>query len=113
MPCSEDHEVSQRPLVSFAGAGSDAEGLSLLRDLLGFLLDEAEREGCLLGIGECALEEKDDETVGSRRGSVEAEEEELISADPPSIETKRRVLGRRVAELSVEAIVGCLGFMAA
>ena len=65
MPCNEDHDVPHKPVANVEGvacvpaAPESQFDLFLLRVISRSLLDDAEREGCLLGIGEGALEFKD------------------------------------------------------
>ena len=64
MPCNEDHDVPHKPPTNVEGAacGPATPGppfdLLLHRGFSNSLLDNAEREGCLLGIGEGALEDR-------------------------------------------------------
>jgi len=64
MPCNEDHDVPHKPDTKVEGVAWDPRTLAppynllLVRGFSKFLLDDAEREGCLLGIGEGALEDK-------------------------------------------------------
>ena len=115
MPCKEDQDVPQSDVPNAEGVEDVAvvlglsQGLPLLEDLSLFPL-ETGREGCLLGIGDTALEDNAvqvDESYWAIAGTEVGWSLKLVSS---SAEAKRRLRGRSVVDVLVE--VG-LGFIAA
>ena len=65
MPCNEDHDVPHKPVANVEGVACDPRtsdspfNLLFIRGDSKPLLDDRDREGCLLGMGEGALEFED------------------------------------------------------
>lgn len=115
MPCKEDQDVPQSDVPN-AECVEDvvvvlglSQGLPLLEDLSLFTL-ETGREGCLLGIGDTALEDNAVQVDEPYWAIAGTEVNWSLKPVPSSAEAKRRLRGRSVVDVLVE--VG-LGFIAA
>ena len=107
MPCKDDHVLPHKPAAKLDGVTWDPNRLGtpkkrlVLRDRSDSLSDRFGREGCLFGIGEGFLEDKDD-TAGP--SSQLGDFVEVANVSSSSSLVRRRLRGRRVVELLTEAV---------
>ena len=105
MPCNDDHDVSHKPVENRDGAAcegpvSELPSIPLVCCNLcgGLRIDEVEREGWVDGMGEAALERRDEDVVDCCE--VIFGDDPLSSvSNPSSREIRRLFRGRRVADV--------------
>lgn len=119
IPCREDQDVSHKSVANVVGEVCDPnmlgglDGLTLFCRLCTIPLVCAGRDGCLLGIGETALEGVPDDIEEASSKDIFEEWASLTEVLSLSCETKRRFRGRKVAELDLDVAASDSVFMAA